>query len=392
MLDNQALLGGREPFSVTAAIAKMVALPALTLSPVEGERFIEKAWDLSKMKLYARRVPMKGRTLNIQSVSWGSGDFFHPEGQFNVNSVRTEFGSGTQLLTSQELRAGMLIKDSDYEDLTIGTAAQFKAHIFSMAQKRMAKELEEICWMGDTADLSAFADTNPRSVVDGWRYRIDHSQSGETYEDDDSTLDERSAVILDASNTVTAAAADYGITTAQTIVETDASAPYEQEIKFNNMIKYLPAQYKMLGLSNLRYLTNDKIVTDYHQALQARQTALGDNMIVRGESVPQVGMIPIIGTPLMPTNMKIDVSDVQKEAWVVANGDLTDDAESGAGDLVDCILTPDQNLGIGIQLAVVMEAERSAQDRGNIYYFTTRIAPFVGDVAAVVLLKRLKVK
>lgn len=388
MLTNRDLLDSSGHFSVSAAIRKMLTLPDISLSPEESAGFIEYSWDLSNMKYYARKVNMKYRTKNVRAIDWGSGGFLVPEAEFDSTKIKTEFGASNILLTSKELRGGVLVKDRDYEDLTIGSAAEFKAHLFSMIAKQMAQEMEQICWLSDTEDLNGYDVDNPKSVFDGWRYWLDHSQDGEDYENDSTG----STIILDASNTVTAAASDFTVVTLQAIVENKVAEPYGQEIKFGRMLKELPSQYTVDGLSDLRFFCNDKVLVDYTEMLQERQTTLGDTAIM-GKTFTTYGTIPIIPCPLMPTTMKIDTSDVQKEAWVdteAAKGTLTDSYPTTGGDLLDVVLTKNQNFGIGIHLELLMEAERSAKDRGNYYYFTTRIDIFVQDVHAAVLCKRMK--
>jgi hypothetical protein len=374
MLTNRELLNRNGYFSIPKAIHKMVLLPNTTLSAEESEGFIERMWDNSRMKLYARKVKMKAQTKNIRALSWGTGDFFYPEAQFDKSKVKTAFGDDTIALASKEVRGGLLIKDSDYEDLTIGTPAQFKAHLFSMLAKRIAREVEECAWIGDTQSLSGFGANNPRSLFDGWRYRLDHSQSGETYENDSTG----STTIMDASNTVTAAAADYTVVTTQGIAEQRTAAPYGLEIKFGRMVQELPSDYMADGIDDLRFFVNDKIVSIYSQALQDRGTPLGDKM-VEGRNLYTANGIPIVPCPLIPLTMKIDTVDAQKEAWVPASGDLT-----------DCVLTKNGNFIIAFHLELKMETARSAEDAGNIYYFRMRFDVAVDDVAGAVLLKRLK--
>jgi hypothetical protein len=391
MLTNRDILDSSGHFSVPLAIKKMVTIPDTTLNPEESKGFIERMWDQSNMKYYARKELMKDHTKNIRGISWGTGDFFAPEAEFDSTKIKTAFGSENILLTSKELRAGILIKDKDYEDLNIGTAAQFKAHLFSMAQKRMALELEQLCWLGDTHDLNGYDVDNPRSVDDGWRYWLDNSGTGETYE---VTRDgvAQGATLLDASNTVTARASSFTVTTLQAIAEQRIAAPYNLEIKFGRMLKELPSQYTTDGLGDLRYFCNDKVLVDYTEQLQDRGTPLGD-MAVMGKTFTTANGIPIIPCPLMPVTMKIDTVDNQKEAWVdtaAVKGTLQSGFPTTGGDLTDVVLTKNNNFGVGIHLELVMEAERSAKDRGNYYYFTTRICTFVGDVVAAVLLKRLK--
>lgn len=374
MISNSDLLNKGGVFDLNYAIQKMVSLPAITLSAQEADTFIEWVWDQSTLKTFAKLERMSTATKNIRGLGWGSSRFLVPEAEFDSTKVTTTFSEELIQLTSKEFRGAILIKDSDLEDINIGSANQFKDHIMSMAAKKMAEELEEICWIGDTASLSGFAVDDARSMVDGWRYRLDNSQSGETYENSVTG----STTLLDASNTVTDRAADFTITTSNGIVETSASPPYPQEIKFDKMRLHLPSQYKMGGLGNLRYLCNDQVLDNYTTALQERGTTLGD-MAVMGKNFTVCGGVPIMPVPLMPVTMEIYAAG-QKENYDAANGDLT-----------DAVLTVKDNFVLGIQLDIVLEAERSAADRGNYYYFTTRIDTAVADVAAAVLLKRAKI-
>jgi len=389
MLSNRDLLDSSGKFSVQAAINKMLTLPTITLNPEEAAGFIERSWDLSNMKYYARKVNMKYRTKNIRGIAWGSGDFLVPEAKYDSTKIKTQFAHDTILLTSKELRGGLLIKDRDYEDLTIGSAAEFKNHLFSMVEKRMAREMEQICWLGDTHDLNGYEVDNSRGEVDGWRYRLDHSQSGELHENDSTG----STIILDASNIVTDRASDFALTTTKGIVETKTTQPFGQEIKFGRMYKEMPSEYLADGLADLRFFVNDKILVDYCEQLQERGTELGD-MQVMGRTLTTANGIPIVPCPLMPVTMKIDTVDAQKEAWVdtaAIKGTLQSGFPTTGGDLTDAVLTKNGNFGVGIHLEFIMEAARSPEDRGNYYHFTTRIDTFVGDVHAAVLCKRLEV-
>jgi hypothetical protein len=64
---------------------------------------------------------------------------------------------------------------------------------------------------------------------------------------------------------------------------------------------------------------------------------------------------------------------------------------STPGDLTDILLTPANNLVFGVQLDLMMEVERSAASRGNIYWFTIRGDAKIRDVNACVFGKRFKV-
>lgn len=352
----------------------MISMPAITLSPDEADRFIDYVWDRSVMKNNARLEKMAHNQKYVRGMGLGTTRILHPAATFTSVDYKKEFDHNTITLTARELRACVVIYDRDLEDVTVGSGAEFKNMVMGMITKKLAEELDELYWIGDRQSLSGFASTDARSQVDGWRYWLDHSQSGETYENDVTG----STVILDASNTVTAKVADYTLTTSQGIVEQNASAPYNWEFKFGKMIQHLPSQYKTGGLGNLRFFLNDQIEQNYIDALAARSTILGDNAIL-GTSPLKYGLVPMVMCPLMPVTMKIDTVDAQKEA-------LKSD-----GDLTDSLLTHANNLVIGIQLEIQVEAERSAADRATYFFYTLRVDTAVEDVAGAVLLKRLKV-
>lgn len=357
-------------------IQKMVALPTITLAAQEADRFIEYVWDESKLKNHARLVRMASSTKNIRGLGIGTDRILKPSATFSSSDYKKTYTENLIQLTSKELRCCLVIFDSDLEDINVGNAAQLKNHIMSMGTKKIANELDEIYWIGDTQSLSSFASDDARSQIDGWRYRLDHSQSGETYENSVTG----STIILDASNTVTAKAADFDLTTSQGIEEQDTSAPYNQEFKFDLMIEKLPSKYKLGGLSSLRFFLNDQVAQRYVRALSKRATPIGDAAI-QGKVPLSYGTIPIVTLPLMPTQMIINTSDAQKE-----NLDT-----STPGDLTDCVLTHEANFIIGVQKEIQMEAERSAADRANYFFFTLRVDVAIENVNAVVLLKRLKV-
>jgi len=371
MLTNRRLLNMQEKVDL---IQKMVSLPAITLSAEEADRFIECVWDRSVMKNHARLVKMDHQTKNVRAIGLGTSRILKPAATFTQSDYVKEFEENRIQLSSKELRACVVIYDKDLEDINVGTPQAFKNTVMSMVQKKMAEELDEIYWIADNHSLSGFANTDARSVMDGWRYQLDHSQSGEDYENDVVG----SCVLLDASNTIGARAGSFSLTTSQAIAEQNASAPYNWEFKWVDMLKYLPSQYKLGGLKKLRFFLNDQVLDNYIEALMDRSTPLGDSVLT-GKEMLHFGMVPVVPCPLMPTTMKIDTVDAQKEA-------LKSD-----GTLTDCLLTHEENLIIGVQKDIQMEGERSAADRANYFFFTIRADVAIEDVHACVLLKRLKV-
>lgn len=364
MISNKELLSKKR-------IQKMISLPTITLAAEEADRFIDYMVDESVLKNNARIVRMAKETRNIRALGLGSERFLKPADTFSSSDYKKTLTHNKIALTAKKVRGCVVVYDDDLEDNIEGQA--FADHLMKMIAKKIANELDEAYWIADTHDLSGFASTDIRSLWDGWRYILDHSQSGETYENDVSG----SAIILDASNTVTARAGDFAFATKKTIAEQDASAPYEWEFKFGKMLRYLPSKYKVGGLANLRFFTNDQVIQQYIEALARRSTILGDNAIL-GKSPIQYGSVPIVACPLMPTTMKIDIVDNQKEA-------LKSD-----GDLTDCVLTHKDNFIIGIHRNIKLESQREAADEAVYWFYSLRADVTLEDVHAAVLLKRLE--
>lgn len=263
-----------------------------------------------------------------------------------------------------------MIADDDLEDGIEGKA--FSKHLMDLVAKQMANELEEICLMSEnTVNMSNYSSDDPRSLLDGWRYIIDNSQSGDPYYNNVSG----GAIILDASNTVTAKAASYTLTSTDYIAEQNSSAPYNWEFKYGKMIDYLPTEYQK-DIKNYSFFNNQKITNRYLEALEARSTALGDQMIV-GNVPAKYRNTSIIDVPLMPTNMEI-YSAGQHENYDETNGTLA-----------DVLYVNPMNLIVNFQRQLKMEPERSAADEATYFFYTIRMGVNVEDVHACVLLKRL---
>jgi hypothetical protein len=367
---NQILNKGR--FDVRTAIRRMALMPNTTLQAEEAERFIDGVWDQSVMKDNLRLVKMKSEKKKIHQLGLTTR-ILYPEATFDNSSILTAMNDTEVELDTEELRAGLLIKDADLEDMNIGSPQAFKNKVMELVQKKLANELSELYWIADENDLSGFGATDARSVLDGIRYQLDHSQTGETYVNSVTG----STVLLDASNTVTAKADDFLLSTTDGIVEFDSSAPYHPEFKFDLMMTHLPNEYWSYGPDNFRLFLNPRIFRRYQMGQRRVLTELGDSAIVGG-GADQFAGAKFVQCPQMSLTMEVNASDAQKENHDATNGTLT-----------DVMLTWRDNIAIGIQLNLVMETERSARDRGTYFYWTIRTDVKVMDVHGVVLLKRL---
>lgn len=350
MLNNKKLLNKAQQ------IEKMIAMPAISLSAEEADKFIDYMVDQSVLKTNARVVRMNKPTKNIRAMGFGDSRFLKPASTFTSSDYKKEFSQGKIELVSKKLRGAVAIFDDDLEDNI--EAAAFKTHIMKLVALKIANELEEIAWISDTASLGGFASTDARSLFDGWRYILTHSGSGETYENDVTG----NAHLLDATS-------DFSI--AGKIAEQDTSAPYNWEFKYHKMLKTLPSKYKAQGLSKLRFWHSDQVAQDYINALSARSTILGDNAIL-GKAPVQYGKVPLVDVPLMPITLD-------------ANGVL------GGGSYTDTLLTPAENLIVGIQRDITIEAQREAADEATYWFYSLRVDFKIENVDAAVLTHKLTV-
>ncbi len=365
-------------FNIKTAIAKTTMLPNIVLDAEEAEKFWEGVWDLTSIKNMAQKVTMKSQKKKLRHLGL-TDRIMHPEATMDASKIVTTLLENAIELSTVESRAAVLIKDADLEDMTIGSAAEYKAAVMRIIQNKLANEIEEAAWIAEsTIDLSSFGADDIRSQKDGWRYQLDHSQSGETYENTVTG----SAIILDASNTVTAAAEDFAISSTDGPVEFDSSAPYHPDFKLGYFLPNLPVEYLKL-FDDMRFFMNPRI---WWKELQ-HERKLGTEISHRSlrsttpDGFDMFDGVPVVPFNQMPLTMAIDGTDAQKEGLDT----------STPGDLTDALLTPANNLVYGVQLDLMMETERSPSTRGNIFWFTVRDDVKIRDVNAAVFGKRFKV-
>lgn len=398
-------------------IQKMISLPNIVLEAEEADRFIDYIVDESVLKNNARIVKMNGETKNVRALGLGDSRFLKPGATFSQSDYLKTLTQQKIPLTSKKLRGCIAIFDDDLEDNIEADA--FADHVMRMVAAKIGNELEEIFWIGDTHNIGGFASDDARSLVDGWRYRIKHSQASSGYLSDYYNIVSGRATIITGRDeadyttgvktqgtvveptapngfvyictvagtatgeptwpttlggtvtdgTVTWMCYAYDCSLAGKIAERSASAPYNWEFKYGNMLKKLPSKYKKVGMVNLRFFHSDQLTQDYINALSARATILGDQAIV-GTNTPAYGKVPIVDAPLMPTTMSA--------AGV-----------SGGGVYSDALLTPKSNLIVGIQRNIKVESQRVAADEATYWFYSMRADNAVENVNACVLLENL---
>jgi len=300
----------------------------IELAPQEADKFQDYIFDESVLKNNARQIKMQRSSMNIRGIGLGDSRILHPGATFASSDYKSRLSHNLITLTAKEIRGCVVVSDDDIQDNVEGDA--FVDHVMKMVAKKIANELDEAYWIGDTSAINNFPTTDIRSLFDGWRYRIMNSGSTGKYKNTVSG----SATVLNAANVVTGSADGtvsghlqddansqftaamvgyyvhnttdntFAIITAFTdagdvtlsgdimvsgetyeicqfklagkIAEQSSAIPYDWEFKFGKARRVLPSKYKKDGLANLRYFTNDQVVQDYIDALTARNTNVGD--------------------------------------------------------------------------------------------------------------------
>ena len=414
MLTNKRLLMPANK----AAFTKMISLPAIVLEAEEADQFIDYIVDESVLKNSARIIKMNKETKNVRALGLGDARFLYPGATFTAADYLKTLTEQKIPLIAKKMRGAVVIYDDDLEDNIEGDA--FADHVMRMVAGRIANELDECFWIGDTAAIGGFAATDIRSLFDGWRYRIVCSQAQAGYLSTHyndvigrSTLMTAIAeaaypgagavalgtichptvpngfvyicsvagvaaaepvwpvalggVVVDGAATWRCHAYDFAL--AGLIAQQNAAAPYNWEFKYNMMLKRLPSKYKKGGLANLRFFNSDQITHDYVNALASRATILGDSAIL-GSSPIQYGTVPIVSCPNMAMTMS---------AAGVLDG----------GVYGDCLLTPKGNLIMGIYRSLKIEAQRVAADEATYWFYSMRADNAIENVNACVLTEKL---
>lgn len=332
---------------------------AVTLSIEEADKFLDYLVDQSVLKNNCRIIRMAKPEKYIDAIGYGEGRFLVPSGSFSTAYYKSQFASNQILLTTKKARGCVAVSDDDKED--IPTGEDWTDVLMRLIAKKVANELEEVAWISDTASLGGFAADDLRSKFDGWRYQLDNSQSGQTYENDITG----STVILDASNT-SPEAGDFD--NAGKISENSGADCCLWEHKYAKMLKSMPSEYAK-SLLDYRFWNHPKVTMDYMEAISGRQTALGDAAIV-GADITKYGKVKIVDAPGM--SVTLDANGVH-----------------GGGAYTDCLLTPAKNLIMGIQRALTLEKYRDAANERDLWFFSIRMCFAIENVNAAVLTHRL---
>jgi len=358
----------------------LISMPTISLTEEEADRFIDYIVDESVMKNYARIEKMTTPQKNIRAIGFGSGRFLYRADKFNESKYKKQWTHNKIQLRTEKARGAIAVFDDDLEDIrALSNEDDYMDHLMRIVAKKIANELEEAYYIGDTHGLNGFADDDIRSMWDGWRYIINHSQSGQQYYNSvtggayikDACLCESGASCPSGKSDPDAEFSFPGL-----IAEQDPNPPYNWEFKYHRMLKNMPSKYKANnGLANMVFMNSDLVTQDYIEALSQRGTALGD-AIFTGKAPTAYGRVPIVDVPLMPTNLGQD-----------------DDGTYGllgGGEYTDVLLTLKNNLIIGLQREIKIETQRVSADEATYVFYSLRSDVTIENVNAVVFLRCLE--
>lgn len=352
----------------------LISLPSISLTEEEADRFIDYMVDESVMKSYARIERMTKPQKNIRAIGFGNGNFLYPADEFNEAKYKKQWVHNKIQLSTQKIRGAVAIFDDDLEDIS-GQMDEgaYKDQLMRIITAKIANELEAAFYIADKHALNGFPVDDIKSLWDGWRYRIVNSQLGGAYYNDVTG----GAHLLDAC--------DGGSSGSPFLFDGEIAAqnpvaPYNWEFKYHMALKTMPAKYKANnGLAAMSFLNSDLVTQDYLAALSARSTGLGDAVFL-GQAKPQYGRVPIIDVPLMPTTLGSPNDTPSKDGVI------------GGGSLTDVLLTPKNNLIIGIQRDIKIESQRIAADEATYIFYSMRVDLAIENVDAVVLIRCLEHK
>ena len=345
----------------------LVSMPGIDLTPEEADQFIDYVVDQSAMKNFARVKKMNKPSAFIRAIGFGDGDFLFPAGAFNESKYKKKFAQNKITLNTYKMRGAVVVFDDDLEENIEG--AKFKDHLMKIVTAKIANQLELAYYMAESSGgNNNWPADDIKSLFDGWRYIITHSQAGEQYYNDVSG----GAHIKDACD---GGESGSEFEKAGEIAEYIA-AEYRWEFKYHQMVKNMPSIYKANnGLEKMRFLNSDLVSQDYIEALQSRGTALGD-AVLQGKVPTSYGKVGIIDVPLMPTTL--------------GDPDAGDDGKVGAGEYTDVLLTPKDNLIIGMQREIRIESQREAADEATYVFYSIKTGCTIENVNACVLLRCLE--
>jgi hypothetical protein len=261
------------------AIVKGIFPSDIVFSPEEADKFLDYIIDQTGLKSHIQIIRMKKAIKNVRGLGLASGvTILKPVVQFTGGTTMvasTDLVQSNTQLIAKKARGCVPIYDDDLEDGVEGDS--FADHLLRMIAAKVANEIEEALLFSSPAPSEA----TQLNLQDIWMGVYNWLRS-QTF------LTKTATRLVDASDPYIAS---WNDTTKL------------WNFKFGIMLKRLASKYKK-DLKSLRFFVSPAVEEDYVNAIASRGTVLGDKAILSGEGIGYKG-IPIVPVPLLATDLPV---------------------------------------------------------------------------------------
>jgi HK97 family phage major capsid protein len=272
--------------------------PGGLLSPAQADRFIQLAIDESVVLPLMERVTMRSPKELREKIRFGA----------RVLRKGTE---ATALPEAQRSRPSTSKVELDAKLVQCESRVSFDALKDSIEGNRFTQTIEETLSARISLDLEDLAFNGDVTSVDDLLSTLDGFRVQAT-----------TNVTLAGGGTL-----DRGV--------------------LKDAMKTMPSEFRR-NRRNLRFMSADEAVIDYHESIGDRATGLGDSAVVDGEVRPFSG-IPVIEVPVFPTNL------------------------GGGTNETEMLLCDPKNMLFGVWDQIELESERDIRSRVWIIVSSLRI-------------------
>ena len=438
MKTNKALLNKKN------FMKAMKALPDITLQPEEASQFIDYVVDESFWKDNARIVKMEKVEKNLRYLGFKTGTrFLKPAAKFASSDYLKEFAHGKVVLTAKKLRGAVVVYDDDLEEGIEGQA--FADHLMKIIAKKVANEIDEASY----SSHPGFADTDIRSLFKGFRHRLlvgqtktgtlpgaatilDASLTLSGHENDFQKAGKIAERLFDASGNyigdwefkfarmLAVLPAKYKLVGLKNLrffcndvvpndyaealanratILGDKALLGEQDLPYRTVpvasVPLMPTTYEVVE-GTLNGQEDYELTGTLHNITAVSYSAktfgitgdftaefpAGLKIIVSG-STGNDGVYTVVSASYADPTTTITVSETPPDT------DDTKDGKLGGNVCADVILTPKNNLIIGIQKELTLESKRAPEDQAQYVFYNLKADIAVENPEAAVILVNL---
>lgn len=312
------------PQIINAAKAITISSAPTIVEPECSDRLIDFIEDESVLVGLMRVIRMTRNEQNLNFIEMSDG-ILRPGGCQTTCDTGTIAGT-RKTLSVHELKAAIPLCD-DVLDANIEGAA-LENHVLQMVAKVLANELEVWVLMASLGLNYTTPLVNEATMI----------------------LDDNLYEQLQGGHVLNGLTASDG--------------RFITACKVQQMMQALPTQYR--GNRNLRLFMPDDMIWDWNGVVRARQTPGGDAQF-SGQVDPQLGRLPFVSIPLLPTNI------------------TSCSVGSAAGNGTFMFLADPENLVLGIQREMTFERWRNGCEGRTFLIWTIRVDVLIENTDATVL-------